>query len=76
MISKFLNSRDCLRLLLKVLTTYFTGTFKIRKLDLVREGFNPTLVRDPLFFYNSSLGGYCPLDTCLYEDIISSRCRL
>lgn len=53
-----------------------TGTFKIRKLDLVREGFNPTLVSDPLFFYNSSLGGYCPLDTCLYEDIISSRCRL
>jgi len=53
-----------------------TGTFKIRKLDLVREGFNPQLVSDPLFFYNSSSGGYCKLDTCLYEEIISMRCRL
>merc|ERR1711934_191792 len=53
-----------------------TGTFKIRKLDLVREGFNPQLVSDPLFFYNSSSGGYCKLDSCLYEEIISMRCRL
>lgn len=53
-----------------------TGTFKIRKLDLVREGFNPSLVNDPLFFYNSSSDGYCRLDDCLYEDIISMKCRL
>jgi len=51
-----------------------TGTFKIRKLDLVREGFNPQLVSDPLYFYNSSK--YIKLDSCLYEDIISMRCRL
>ncbi len=52
------------------------GTFKIRKLDLVREGYNPTVVSDPLFFYNSAVGSYCELDTCLYEDIVSMRCRL
>ncbi len=54
----------------------FPGTFKIRKLDLVREGYNPTVVSDPLFFYNSAVGTYCELDTCLYEDIVSMRCRL
>lgn len=54
----------------------FSGTFKFRKLDLVREGFNPVLVSDPLFFYNSSSGGYTRLDSCLYEDIVSMKCRL
>lgn len=53
-----------------------TGTFKFRKLDLVREGFNPVLVSDPLFFYNSSSGGYTRLDSCLYEEIVSMKCRL
>jgi len=59
-----------------VSTIDITGTFKIRKLDLVREGYNPTVVSDPLFFYNSAVGTYCELDTCLYEDIVSMRCRL
>jgi len=53
-----------------------TGTFKIRKMDLVREGFNPEVVADPLYFFDSSLGGYCPLDSCLYQEIVSMRCRL
>ena len=53
-----------------------SGTFKIRKLDLVREGFNPKIVQDPLFFYNAAVGSYCALDHGLYEDIVSARCRL
>jgi len=53
-----------------------TGTFKFRKLDLVREGFNPSLVSDPLYFYNSSQGGYMRLDSGLYDEIMSMRCRL
>jgi len=57
-------------------TIDITGTFKFRKLDLVREGFNPSLVSDPLFFYNSSSGGYMRLDSCLYDDIVSMKCRL
>jgi len=57
-------------------TLDLTGTFKIRKLDLVREGYNPSLVRDPLFFYNSAAGAYCKLDSCLYDDIVSRRHRL
>ena len=54
----------------------FSGTFKFRKLDLVRDGFNPSNVTDPLYFYNISLGRYVPLDKTLYDDIISMRCRL
>merc|ERR1719481_631553 len=53
-----------------------TGTFKIRKMELVREVYNPSLVSDPLYFYNSSMGGYTRLDNCVYEDIVTMRCRL
>ena len=56
--------------------TEISGTFKIRKLDLVREGYNPSLVSDPLYFYNSSSDGYTRLDSCVYEDIVTMRCRL
>ena len=59
-----------------VSTIDITGTFKFRKLDLVREGYNPSLVSDPLFFYNSNMGGYMKLDTCLYNEIVSMKCRL
>jgi len=57
-------------------TLDITGTFKFRKLDLVREGYNPSLVSDPLYFYNSSSGGYTRLDTCLYDEIVTMKCRL
>jgi len=53
-----------------------TGTFKIRKMDLVREGYNPSVVQDPLFFYNYAAGEYCKLDHGLYDDIVSLRHRL
>ena len=59
-----------------IFTLPFSGTFKIRKMELVREGYNPSLVSDPLYFYNSSSGGYTRLDTCVYEDIVTMRCRL
>ena len=55
---------------------YISGTFKFRKLDLVREGYDPSKIEDPLFFYNAAAGGYCKLDSCLYDDIISRRYRL
>jgi len=57
-------------------TIDITGTFKFRKLDLVRDGFNPSNVPDPLYFYNASQGRYVKLDQGLYDDIISMRCRL
>jgi fatty-acyl-CoA synthase len=40
-----------------------TSTFKLRKLDLQREGYAPTLARDPLFVRDDEAGAYVPLDT-------------
>jgi fatty-acyl-CoA synthase len=51
-----------------------TGTFKHRKVDLVKDGFDPTRVSDPLFFLQG--GRYEPLDEALHGRITSGEVRL
>jgi len=53
-----------------------TGTFKMKKMDLQREGFNPQQIEDRMFFYDVVKGAYRQLDACLYNDIVEMRCRL
>jgi fatty-acyl-CoA synthase len=38
-----------------------TGTFKIRKVDLQREGFDPTAIADPLYLRDETARAYVPL---------------
>jgi fatty-acyl-CoA synthase len=44
-----------------------TGTFKLRKQDLMLEGYDPGSVRDPLFMDDAAGGEYAPLDAMTYE---------
>jgi fatty-acyl-CoA synthase len=53
-----------------------TSTFKQRKVDLVREGFDPALIADPLYFDDAASGAYVPLDPPLYQRIQSGKVRL
>lgn len=53
-----------------------TGTFKHRKVDLAKEGFNPAEVDEPLYFRDAEAGTYVPLDGALYEKIISGEVRI
>jgi fatty-acyl-CoA synthase len=53
-----------------------TGTFKHRKIDLVREGFDPATLSDPLFFRDPEKGHYVPLDASAFERIESGQIRL
>jgi fatty-acyl-CoA synthase len=53
-----------------------TSTFKQKKLDLVREGFDPALVADPLYFDDAAAGRYVPLDPALRLEILSGARRL
>lgn len=53
-----------------------TGTFKHRKVELVKEGFNPEIVSDPLFFLNPETEHYQPLNSDEYNKIISGDYRL
>ena len=53
-----------------------TGTFKLKKLNLQKEGYNPSTIQDKIFFLDSKNKKYIPLNQQLYEDIINSRMGL
>jgi fatty-acyl-CoA synthase len=53
-----------------------TGTFKLRKVDLVKEGFDPETIKDPLFVLDPITCRYEPLDKEGYDAIVSGRVRL
>lgn len=52
-----------------------TGTFKQRKVDLVKEGFDPSVVSDDLYFLNPETGQFEQVDTALYDAICSGKFR-
>jgi fatty-acyl-CoA synthase len=53
-----------------------TGTFKHRKVDLVKEGFDPKRIADPLYYRDDARGRFVPLDETLYEEIVAGRARV
>jgi fatty-acyl-CoA synthase len=46
-----------------------TGTFKYRKVDLVRQGFDPMNTKDPLYVFDAETGGYAPIDADMFRRI-------
>lgn len=52
-----------------------TGTFKHRKVELAREGFDPGKVNDPLFWLDMRAQSYVPLEPAAHADILSGRVR-
>ena len=53
-----------------------TGTFKLRKLDLQAEGFDPDIVQDPLFVRDEAAQSYVPLSPERFARIRSGAARL
>lgn len=53
-----------------------TGTFKYRKVELVRDGFDPAVIDDPLWFAHPDHRGYQPLTGELYRRIVDGEFRL
>jgi fatty-acyl-CoA synthase len=53
-----------------------TGTFKHRKVDLVREGFDPSRLPDPLYFLDPKEDVYVRLDAATFEGIASGEIRV
>jgi fatty-acyl-CoA synthase len=53
-----------------------TGTFKQRKVDLVREGLDPATIADPLYVFDAGSGRYERLTVERYTDIAAGRFRL
>ncbi|HTQ13065.1 MAG TPA: hypothetical protein VMH86_04245 [Rhizomicrobium sp.] len=53
-----------------------TGTFKQKKGDLVREGFDPAAIADPLYFLDPVSSRYVPLDATLHAAIAGGKIKL
>jgi len=53
-----------------------TGTFKQRKVDLVREGFDPRTIADPIYWLDPATGGYELVTPQRYGDIVEGRVKL
>ncbi|XP_019410918.1 PREDICTED: long-chain fatty acid transport protein 6 isoform X1 [Crocodylus porosus] len=57
-------------------TMEMTGTLKQQKFRLVGEGFNPSVITDPLYFFDSSKKSYVPLTKELHAKILSGQMKL
>ncbi|XP_028162675.1 long-chain fatty acid transport protein 4-like [Ostrinia nubilalis] len=60
----------------KMTSVDMTGTFKMRKVDLQKEGYDPNKVSDKLYYLDPKLDKYLPLGLEEYEKIISGQIRL
>jgi len=52
-----------------------TGTFKYRKMDLVEEGFDPAVIKQPLYFHDP-IKGYVKLTKVQHAKILDGTVRL
>jgi fatty-acyl-CoA synthase len=57
-------------------TLQATGTFKPRKQELLTDGFDPSLVSDPLYFDDARAAAYVPLDAPLFAKIAAGAIRI
>jgi fatty-acyl-CoA synthase len=57
-------------------TLDLTGTFKLRKNELVQQGYDPLQIQDSLFVNDSQRGAYVPLDHSRYERLLGGTLRV
>lgn len=53
-----------------------SGTFKLQKTELRKEGFDPAVVKDPLFYLDARKGRYILLDREAYTRIQAGEEKL
>lgn len=53
-----------------------TGTFKMKKVKLVEEGFDPAQIQDPLYFLDLTQKKYIPLTQEIFNSITSQDIKL
>jgi fatty-acyl-CoA synthase len=53
-----------------------TATFKPKKQDLIRDGFDPARVGEPIFFDDRKRAGYMPVDASVHEQLTMGALRL
>jgi len=53
-----------------------TGTFKQKKIDLVREGFDPSATGDAIFFHDPQAQAFVRLEKPIYDRIVAGTVRM
>jgi fatty-acyl-CoA synthase len=53
-----------------------TTTFKQKKIDLMREGFDPSVTSDPIYFNDPQARTFVRMDEALYQRIVNGEIRL
>ncbi|XP_069837935.1 long-chain fatty acid transport protein 2-like [Dendropsophus ebraccatus] len=64
---RFVRIQDCIEI---------TGTYKQRKVELVKEGFNPLVIKDPLYILDETEKRYKPMDSHIYKAIVEKKLKL
>lgn len=52
------------------------GTFKLKKMDYKKDGFNPSIVKDKLFYLDPRSGEYEELCAKVYNDVVVGKIRI
>jgi len=53
-----------------------TTTFKVKKIDLVKQGFDPRTISDPIYVNDPGAKAFVQIDTALYDQITNGKVRL
>jgi len=53
-----------------------TSTFKFKKTNLVKAGFNPANISDPLYYADPKTNAFSPIDADVYKGILDGTVRL
>lgn len=54
----------------------FVLSVSLSQVELVNEGFDPRVIRDPLFFRDETARTFVPLDAALFQRIQTGQIRL
>jgi len=49
-----------------------TATFKLKKVDLIKEGFDPSIIKDPLYVKDDTQKCYVKLDKTTFENFMQN----
>ena len=53
-----------------------TGTYKMRKVDYQKEGFDVEKIKDDIYFYENASQSYIPFTSALHEQLKSGKMRV
>ncbi|MHA2129966.1 MAG: hypothetical protein ACW99L_08340 [Promethearchaeota archaeon] len=53
-----------------------TGSKKLRKSNLRKEGYNLNTVKEPIYFWDSLKKKYIQFDNSIYQEIIKGKLRI